>query len=155
VLKGSPVDTRSLTSFTTLQEILFMALARHSHKVDRVRITFVPTGDKQGFTNIPSTFSPSSRTYGWRKDHHTEYLIVPQKISSNEIVVEMFIASRKFKTAPSELHKVVQEIVQSKISSEWQGLKLAGISRAASAVPPDKRYVRGTIEEILGARLER
>jgi hypothetical protein len=38
--------------------------------------------------------------------------------------------------------------------TEWRGLKLGGISRATAAQPPDKTFVRGTIEEILGANLD-
>jgi len=132
-----------------------MALSRSPHKAERIRITLVPTADEQSFSNVPSTFSPSSRTYGWRRLHQMEYLIVPKKITRSQIVVEMFIESKKGKPSSSELQKVVQDFVKSKIQSEWQGLKLAGISRATSAVPPDRRFVRGTIEEILGARLEK
>jgi len=116
----------------------------------------VPTDDEQGFRNIPSTFSPSSRTYGWKRMHEMEYLIVPKKISSNQIVVEMFVEPRKGgKATAAQLQKAVEKFVHEKVGSDWQGLKLARISKATSAVPPERRFVRGTIEEILGARLDR
>jgi hypothetical protein len=132
-----------------------MVLSRGPQKVERVKVTFVPTADEEGLRNIPSTFSPQSRTYGWRRLHKIEYLIVPKKISSDQVVVEMFIEPRQGKASSAEVHKAVQELVQSKIQSEWQGLKLAGISRVTAGVPPERRFVRGTIEEILGARLDK
>ena len=131
-----------------------MVLSRNSHKVERVRVTFVPTTDETSYRNVPSTFSLTSRTYSWRRMHHVEYLIVPRKISNNEIVVEMFIEAKKGKANTSALQKVVHDIVQSKIQTEWHGLKLAAISKTTSAIPPEQRFVRGTIEEILGARLD-
>jgi hypothetical protein len=132
-----------------------MSLPRNTHKVECIRVTFVPTDDEEGFRNIPSTFSPSSRTYGWKRMQEMEYLIVPKKISSNQIVVEMFVEPKKGKTTTGQIQKIVEKFVQSKIGSEWQGLKLARISKSANAVPPERRFVRGTIEEILGARLDR
>jgi hypothetical protein len=84
-----------------------------------------------------------------------EYLIVPMKISCDQIVVEMFIEAKKGKPKASEIQRVVQDFVKTKIHSEWQGLRLAGISKPTSATPPERRFVRGTIEEILGAKLER
>ena len=131
-----------------------MSLSRGTHKVECVRITFVPTDDEQGFRNIPSTFSPASRTYGWKRMHELDYLIVPKKISSNQIVVEMFIDAKKGKVTAAQAHKAVEKFVHERVGSEWQGLKLARISRATSAVPPERRFVRGTIEEILGANLD-
>jgi hypothetical protein len=132
-----------------------MVNGRAPHKVERVRITFIPTTDEASYRNIPSTFSPSSRTYNWKKTTQMEYLIVPKKISSDEIVVEMFVETKKGRGGPAQLQKVIQNLVNSKIHSEWHGLKLGGISRATNAVPPAHRVVRGTIEEILGSRLER
>ena len=131
-----------------------MAVSRGPHKVERVRVTFVPTDDEQGFRHIPSTFSPSSRTYGWKKEEQMEYLIVPKKISSDQVVVEMFIEPKKGKTSPAQIQKVVQEFVTAHVESEWHGLKVSRIGRATSAVPPDRRFVRGTIEEILGSELK-
>ena len=132
-----------------------MSLSRGTHKVECVRVTFVPTDDDQGFRNIPSTFSPSSRTYGWKRLHEMEYLIVPKKISSNQVVVEMFVEAKKGKVTAAQAQKAVERFVNEKVGSEWQGLKLARISRVSSAVPPERRFVRGTIEEILGANLDR
>jgi len=131
-----------------------MPLSRNSQKVECVRVTFVPTDDEQGFRNIPSTFSPSSRTYGWKRMHELEYLIVPKKISSDQIVVEMYVDSRKGKTTTAQVQKAVEKFVHEKVESEWHGLKLARISKATTAVPPERRFVRGTIEEILGSRLD-
>ncbi len=132
-----------------------MPLSRNAQKVECVRVTFVPTDDEQGFRNIPSTFSPSSRTYGWKRMHELEYLIVPKKISSNQIVVEMFVDSRKGKATAAQVQKAVEKFVHEKVGSEWHGLKLARISKSTTAVPPERRFVRGTIEEILGSRLDR
>ena len=87
--------------------------------------------------------------------HEMDYLIVPKKISSNQIVVEMFIDAKKGKVTAAQAHKAVEKFVHERVGSEWQGLKLARISRATSAVPPERRFVRGTIEEILGANLDR
>jgi len=131
-----------------------MVHSRGSHKVERVQIKFVPTTDEQSFRNVPSTFSPSSRTYSWRKMQQMDYLIVPKKISNHEIVVEMFIDAKKGMSTGS-LQKVVENLIKSKVQSEWHGLRLASISKPSSAAPPGQRFVRGTIEEILGTRLER
>ncbi len=132
-----------------------MSLSRGTHKVECVRVTFVPTDDDQGFRNIPTTFSASSRTYGWKRIHEMEYLIVPKKISSSQIVVEMFVDAKKGKVTAAQAQKAVERFVNEKVGSEWQGLKLARIGRVSSAVPPERRFVRGTIEEILGANLDR
>jgi len=132
-----------------------MSLSRGTHKAECVRVTFVPTDDDQGFRNIPSTFSPTSRTYGWKRLHEMEYLIVPKKISSNQVVVEMFVETKKGKVTAAQAQKAVERFVNEKVGSEWQGLKVARISRVSSAVPPERRFVRGTIEEILGANLDR
>jgi hypothetical protein len=132
-----------------------MSLSRGSHKAECVRVTFVPTDDEQGFRNIPSTFSPSSRTYSWKRLQELEYLIVPKKISSNQIVVEMFVEAKKGRVTAAQAEKAVEKFVNERVGSEWQGLKLARISRATSALPPERRFVRGTIEEILGADLDR
>ena len=132
-----------------------MSLSRGTHKAECVRVTFVPTDDEQGFRNIPSTFSPTSRTYGWKRMHEMECLIVPKKISSNQIVVDMFVEAKKGRVTAAQAHKAVEKFVHEKVGSEWQGLKLARISRATIAVPPERRFVRGTIEEILGTNLDR
>jgi len=132
-----------------------MALSRGPHKVERVRVTFVPTDDEEGFRHIPSTFSPSSRTYGWKKMDQMDYLIVPKKISSDQVVVEMFVETRKGKTTPAQVQKAVEQFVSERVESQWHGLKVARIGKATSAVPPERRFVRGTIEEILGSQLDR
>lgn len=132
-----------------------MAPSRGPHKVDRVQVTFVPTDDEEGFRNIPSTFRPASRTYGWKKMSQMEYLIVPKKISSSQVVVEMFVEPKKGKATSAQVEKAVEEFVAARVESEWQGLKVARIGKVTSAVPPDRRFVRGTIEEIMGARLDR
>ena len=132
-----------------------MVLARGSHKFDRVTITFVPTADEASFHHVPSTFSTTNRTYGWRHSQQIDYMIVPRKISSNEIKVDMFVDPTKRLKSGVDLQKAVQSLVKAKIQSEWQGLKLAGISRATVAAPPEQKFTRGTIEEILGATLEK
>jgi hypothetical protein len=84
-----------------------------------------------------------------------DYMIVPKKISSNEIKVDIFVdptSRRKFQ--PGDIQRAVANFVKSKIHSEWAGLKLGSISRATTASPPDQTFHRGTIEEILGAHLE-
>ena len=55
----------------------------------------------------------------------------------------------------AQVQKAVEKFVHEKVGSEWHGLKLARISKATTAVPPERRFVRGTIEEILGSRLDR
>lgn len=128
----------------------------HSHreKFERVTITLLPTADDRSFRHVPSTFDVAHRRYSWRHYETLNYMIVPKKISGNEIKVDMFIGSgRKKQMQPAQLHKVVEELVNAKMQTEWTGLKLAGISRATAAVPPAQTIVRGTIEEILGADL--
>lgn len=132
-----------------------MVRSRGSHKFDRVTITFVPSADETSFRHVPSTFSTTNRTYGWRHSQQMDYLIVPRKISSNEIKVDMFVDPLKRLKSGTDLQKNVQNFVKAKIQSEWQGLKLAGISRATVAAPPEQRFARGTIEEILGATLDK
>ena len=82
-------------------------------------------------------------------------MIVPKKISSNEIKVDIFVdpTSRR-KLQSTDIQKAVTDFVKTKIHSEWAGLKLGNISRATIAAPPDQTFHRGTIEEILGANLE-
>lgn len=133
-----------------------MVLSRGAHKVDRVTITLVPTADERSFHNVPSTFSPTNRLYEWRQSADISYMLVPKKISSSEILVDLFVnPGKKGKAALRDLPKLVHTFVQKKIESEWKGLKLGGISRPSAAVPPQKVFVRGTIEEMLGADLER
>lgn len=132
-----------------------MVGSRSEHKIDRVTITLVPTADERSYQHVPTTFSPSSRRYGWRHHATLNYMIVPKKISSSEIKVDMFIGVQKGKRMDAiEMQKVVQRLVKTKIESEWQGLRLAGISRASAGVPPQQVFRRGTIEEMLGTDLE-
>jgi hypothetical protein len=82
-------------------------------------------------------------------------MIVPQKISRKEIKVDLYVgAQAKGRVTQAEMQKMVQNFVSSKIDTEWAGLKLAGIRRAAAAVPPAHAIRRGTIEEMLGAGVE-
>jgi hypothetical protein len=132
-----------------------MVLSRGAHKVERVTITLVPTADERSFHNVPSTFSPTNRSYEWRHSADINYMLVPKKISSSEILVDLFVnPSKKGKAVLRDLPKLVLSFVQKKIESEWRGLKLGGISRPTAAVPPQKAFVRGTIEEMLGANLD-
>ena len=132
-----------------------MALSRGPQKFDRLTITLVPTSDERSYKNVPSTFNTTNRTYVWRQLAELNYMLVPRKISSHEIKVDIFLDAQKRKKSHSvNVHKVVQDFIKEKIHTEWRGLKLGGISRAAAATPPDERLTRGTIEEILGANLE-
>lgn len=133
-----------------------MVLSRGPHKYDRVTITFVPTADEQSFRHIPTTFSPAERTYAWRQFETMSYMIIPKKISNKEIQIEMFVDSHaRGKTSSAQTQRLIQNFVDAKVRSDWRGLKLAGISRASAAAPPDQMFRRGTIEEILGAPLEK
>ena len=132
-----------------------MVLSREEQKFERVTITLHPTADERSFQHVPSTFSPASRRYGWRHFESVDYMIVPRKISSSEIKIDLFLGVQgRRKLQSGDLHKVVQHLVQSKINTEWQGLKLASIGRATAAVPPQDVIRRGTIEEMLGATLK-
>jgi len=132
-----------------------MVLSRGAQKVERVTITLVPTADERSFHNVPSTFSPTNRSYEWRHSSDMSYMLVPKKISSSEILVDLFVNPvKKGKIVIRDVPKLIHNFVQKKIDSEWRGLKLGGISRPTSAVPPQKTFMRGTIEEMLGANLE-
>jgi hypothetical protein len=83
-----------------------------------------------------------------------EYLIVPRRITNKEVKIDLFVGvSLKGKVSDAQLHRMIQGFVSEKIRTDWTGLKLVGIGRVSSAAPPDETYRRGTIEEILGARL--
>ncbi|MBM2845410.1 MAG: hypothetical protein HW407_722 [Bacteroidetes bacterium] len=132
-----------------------MVVSRGTQKFDRVTITLVPTADERSYRHVPSTFDRTNRTYAWRHFEKIEYLIVPTKISSREVKIDMFVGSTgKRKAHGSSLYKTIENLVKTKIESEWQGLKLAGISRPTNAAPPEQTFSRGTIEEILGTSLE-
>ena len=132
-----------------------MVVSRGTHKYERVTITLVPTADEESFRHVPTTFSPTERTYAWRRFEKLEYMIVPKKISNKEIKVELFVDPQvRRKPTTTQVHKMIQNFVNTKIQTDWGGLKLAGISRGSAAVPPEQMFRRGTIEEILGADLE-
>jgi hypothetical protein len=130
-----------------------MVLSR-PHRVERVTITLVPTSDERSFRHVPSTFSTSNRMYAWRNFEQINYMIVPRRIASNEIKVDMFVdPAGKGKSHGSTTQKFVQSLVRQKIENEWAGLKLGNIGKPTSAVAPEEQVRRGTIEEILGADL--
>ncbi len=132
-----------------------MVHTRGTQKFERVTITLVPTADERSFKHVPSTFSKTNRTYIWRHFEHMDYMIVPKKISSNEIKVDIFVDPQtKRMLAPGEIQRAIMDFVKLKIRSDWTGLKLGNVSRASAASPPDQTFHRGTIEEILGANLE-
>jgi hypothetical protein len=83
-------------------------------------------------------------------------MIVPKKISNKEIKIDLYVDPQiKAKRDAPQLQKMIQNFVSAKIQTDWAGLKLAGISRASAATPPEQMFRRGTIEEILGAQLEK
>jgi len=131
-----------------------MASSRGPHRYERVTITLVPTADERSFRHVPTTFSSSERTYAWRHYDKLDYMIVPKKISNREVKIELFVdLQAKGKTNAAQVHKMIQGFVEAKMHTEWMGLKLASISRASVATPPEQMFRRGTIEEILGAQL--
>lgn len=133
-----------------------MSLAREPHRTERVTITLVPRTDERSLLNIPSTFNQIERTYSWRTTGTLNYMLVPTKISSGEIKVDLFLDPlKKGKIQARNLQRTVQEFVNDKIQTEWRGLRLESISRPTMAAPPSNAIVRGTIEEILGTNLDR
>jgi hypothetical protein len=84
------------------------------------------------------------------------YMIVPKRITSARIEVDVFVDSaKKGKVQGRDVQKVVQDLVNLKIDSEWKGLRFGGIGKAGTAVPPHKSLVRGSIEDILGVAFDR
>jgi hypothetical protein len=84
------------------------------------------------------------------------YMIVPKRVTSARIEVDVFVDSlKKGKVQSRDVQKAVQVFVKSMIESEWKGLKFGGVGRAGSAVPPQKALVRGSIEDILGVAFDR
>jgi hypothetical protein len=133
-----------------------MSFAREPHRTERVTITLVPRADERSLLNIPSTFNQIERTYSWRTTGTLNYMLVPTKISSGEIKVDLFLDPlKKGKIQARNLQRTVQEFVNDKIQTEWRGLRLESISRPTMAAPPSNTIVRGTIEEILGTNLDR
>jgi hypothetical protein len=83
-------------------------------------------------------------------------MIVPLKIANDEIKVDIFIdRPSETKSRGADAGKSIEEFVRGKIQSEWEGLKLEGISRVTEAAPPNKKIIRGTIEEIIGTILDK
>ena len=132
-----------------------MVGSRDAHKYERVTITLVPTSDESSFRGVPSTFSATNRTYGWRHFEQIDYMIVPRSVSNSEIKIDIFVDAMKPGSSHSaDVQKVVQHFVKAKMQTSWKGFKLGGISKPTNANPPDEKFKRGTIEEILGSNLE-
>ena len=133
-----------------------MLSPRGGQKFGRVTVTLVPTSDDRSFRSVPSTFNATDRSYRWRRAQSMSYMIVPKRVTSARIEVDVFVdAAKKGKTHSKDVQKVVQDFVKSMIETEWKGLKFGGIGRAGTAVPPQKALVRGSIEDILGVALDR
>ena len=124
-------------------------------KTERVTITLLPTADDRSYRNVPTTFSAANRSYEWRQAEQISYMLVPRKISRSEILVDLFVAPpKKGKLPAKSLSRIVQTFVRGKIETEWRGLKVGSIGKLTAAAPPQKMFVRGTIEEMLGANLK-
>ena len=128
-----------------------MSVAQSPQKVERVTISLVPTADERSYENVPTTFSTLHRSYEWRRSAQTKYMIVPRRVSSKEVLVDIFVEAQG-KAGGKGAARFVQNFVQHKIASEWKGLKLGTVGRPISAQAPNKTYVRGTIEEMLGTK---
>ncbi len=133
-----------------------MPLAHPPQKVERITIHLVPTGDEASYENVPTTFSTVHRSYEWRRASQMRYMIVPRKVSSTEVLIDFFVdLQNKGANAAKTASRLVENFVHQKIGSEWKGLKLGVLGRPVAALPPQKTFVRGTIEEMLGAKLVR
>ena len=133
-----------------------MVLGHGPQKVERVTITLVPDRGAEKPFAIPSTFNKLERTYGWKRSARLEYMIVPTRISSDSVKVDLFFSpSPGARLQARHMLKAVEEFVEQKIGSEWEGLRLAGIGKPTLAAPPTKMFVRGTIEDMLGVPIER
>ncbi len=125
-------------------------------KVERITISLVPTGDETSYENVPTTFSTLHRSYEWRRSSQMKYMIVPRKVTSKEVLIDFFVdLHTKGASAAKMATRLVENFVHQKIASEWKGLKLGVLGRPVAALPPQKTFVRGTIEEMLGAKLVR
>jgi hypothetical protein len=132
-----------------------MVLARSQQKVEKLTVTLIPQNDERTPLHIPSTFNTSHRAYDWCHTARMDYMIVPTRISSNEVRVDVFVTPvRGGRMQPKDLQRAVESFVQAKLVSEWKGLRLAGIGRPTSAAPPKRTFVRGTIEEMLSTPLD-
>jgi len=137
------------------REVATMVLSRSPQKVDRVTVTLVPDRNDRLPFHIPSTFNKSARVYGWRHSARLNYMIVPTKISSAEVRIDIFVAPAKgSRLQAKSVPRLIQNLIETKVASEWRGLRLGEIGRPTTAVPPQKSYIRGTIEDMLGANLE-
>jgi len=133
-----------------------MLSPRGGQKFGRVTVTLVPSSDERGYRSVPSTFNAADRSYRWRRAQSMSYMIVPKRVTSARIEVDVFVDSaKKGKTPAKDMQKVVQDFVKSMIATEWKGLRFGGIGRAGTAVPPQKSLVRGSIEDILGVALDK
>lgn len=93
--------------------------------------------------------------YGWKQAGAVEYMIIPTRVTRAGITLDLFVHPQgKGKGRATEAQRLAEELVKSKVSSEWKGLRLAGIERASAAAPPSRMIKRGTIEEILGTNLD-
>jgi hypothetical protein len=139
----------------SLREKKTMHSPHGTQKFDRVTVTLVPTGDEKIFRNVPSTFSASHQSYEWRKAESLTYMIVPKKISGARIEIDVFVdPERTAKPLSKNVQRTVQDFVKSQIESQWKGLKLGSVGRPSAAAPPEKAFVRGSIEDILGVAIE-
>jgi hypothetical protein len=135
-----------------MQEAETMTGARGAHKVERVTITLLPRGDERTLFHVPSTYNQIQRTYGWRRSESFEYMIVPTHVSSKEVRVDFFVNFRSsVRRDAKDIQKALRNFVESKVDSEWKGLKLGSIGRPTIGSPPREVLLRGAIEDILGS----
>jgi hypothetical protein len=132
-----------------------MSASRGAHKVERVTVTLLPRGDARSIIHIPSTYNQVQRAYDWRRAEGFEYMIVPTRVSSKEVRVDLFF---NFGAAvhhqAKDIQKFLRHFVEAKVDAEWKGLKLGAVGRPTAALPPRETIVRGAIEDILGSDLE-
>lgn len=133
-----------------------MAGARGPMKVERVTVTFRPRSDARGTMRVPSTYDAVQHTYGWKRAAEFEYMIVPTKVSGQEVQVDFFINTQDL---PRQQHqglvRLLRSFLDARAETEWKGLEIGSIGRPASAAPPRERLVRGSIEDILGLGVDR
>jgi hypothetical protein len=138
-----------------LREKKNMLPSHGTHKFNRVTVTLVPTDDERTFRNVPSTFSLTHHSYEWRKAESLTYMIVPKKISGTKIEIDVFVnPERGGKLTLKDVQKTVLDFVKAQIESQWKGLRLGSVSRPSAAAPPERSFVRGSIEDILGVPIE-
>ena len=132
-----------------------MSLTRGTQKVERYSITLVPERSETVPFHVPTTFDRVERVYEWKHSGRLDYLIVPTKISNNEVKIDLFVnPARGARLHAKGLSKAIEEFLETKIGSEWKGLRLASIGRPSHVIPPSKSFVRGTIEDMLGVPLD-